>query len=1130
MSRPLGISPVFTFIAALLLVPLGACGDDDSGTTDDAGPPDAGPADGGSLCEPGARQCSGADVEECSADGSAWEVAETCGGGEACMDGACTEDYGIEALTADPAVIPEGADATVTLSASHRGMPSSHGWRQVGGAGGSGGSITVTDDGAEGATLEIPAMDVAGDTVLTFELSAEWDTPSSDPMTATDVETVEIVVQAVDLVPAQENGPIGGAANTATELAQGGNTFALFNKGGRLRAVQVGVTDAPVHTVDVGAYIHDIDVVDVDASQYALLSLGDEGIGVVDVTDVTAMSVLFRVGVNYEKLGVTFAEGGGAILTEDLAGVRSNIAALETDGTTLWIANADFGLQRTALTNLLATGGPVTETDGTLLIEAEQYTQQYAGEHAWGAPVSLTRFGGKLFAAQAFMGMGIFDATTLEQVGRYNMYVDTDVTEDWFIDMDVTTQVQDDAGDAFVDDFTGMPDYRQANFEIEQVWKSDVPAPTPWADFDRYGKYYYNSHDVAVADQGARTVAYIAYGLGGLVAVDVTGYDTATAGSFLVGDYLGYAPGVPAHGPDKPRMASTDSLYPYYGAGMLKEAGATSVAVDGTRVLYTDHFAGLVVLDHADDPATHWRQAGGPFDNDRAPGGGSPELGDHWPDYEWVTSYDMSPWDPDDHESLPDWMYEAPAVLTTGEIGGHGRALVLLSGADTSAAGGADLLMLQGAGGMNVLDLDFTGPAFADRFATVAYYPTTDEVGAAADGTATAAINMGHTQGITATGGYLYVADGPHGITAWDILDGDGLPIDDPHVVANTLQSEYPEDVEGTTVYPTPHAWGAILDGDGSTLNVMCQSLGLRRVSIASVEAGDGAVGSPVLIGPQPTDIFEHNGESGTVDGLQWQDHAYDVFRRGDLAFVADGSNGLTIYDVTQDPTDTSSGFVVGNVGGGSMRPPLGRATGVDLWTDEESGTDYAFVAAGQFGIGVVDVSDVTAPALVKVFQPIKIEDGEVGHADGRNVDVHVVGDHVYFSYTSFGVLSYTIADLIAPLPDGVDPTDIFSKGMTGDVEYDHRPEHVGRFKLTDVEGYEEYDAEALYMEYTLVADRLLFYIAYGGGGVVILDYTDPAVPALVAHAPTIHEATSVTLQNGRLYVADHDGGVAIFR
>lgn len=1112
----------------LLVFSLGAfaaCSDDDPATTNnntvDMGP-DATEDVGMAICTPYETKCDGDDILKCDADGMKWDALSTCAEGEACMDGACTIIAGIESLTASVVVIQEGSTQDVDLLATHKGTPSAHAWRQIGGP-----AAGLTDGGADNAKVNFGNIEVAGDTVFSFELEATWTTDTPGALVATDVATVDVVVQAVDLVPAREAGQIGGATVAAVELEQDGNTYALYNQGGRLQATLIDVSDAEVYALNVGAYIRGIDVVEYGGAKYALLALGAEGIGVVNITDVTAMTNVTRVGVNYEKLGMTYTEGGGSIVVGDIVGTRSNITALETDGTSLWIANADFGLQRTALSNLLD-ATPVLEADGTLMIDAEQFTQLYAGEKAWGGLLSLTQFGGKLFAAQAFMGMGIFDPDTLEQVGRYNMYVDTSVTEDWFVDMDLATQVHDDGG-LFIDAFTGMPDYRQANYEVEQVWKGGVVAPTPWADFDRYGKYYYNSGDVAVADAGGRTIAYIAYGLGGVVAVDVTGYDTATAASFLVGDYLGYAPGVPAHGPDEPRRDETKSLYPYYGAGMLKEAGATAVSVVGNDVIYTDHFAGLVILENAASPDTAWRQNGGPFNNDKpAEGGGPAVLGDHFPDYEWVTSYDMSPYDPADHESLPTWMYESPALLTTGELGGHGRGFTLLSTADLNATGSTDILVIAGSGGLSMVDLDMTGPTFADRFTVLRSLRSSDEIGAAADGTPTSPVNIGHTQSVTTTAGYLYVGDGPHGVTAWDILDDNGMPIDDPHVVGNTLQDEYPEVVNGVTIYPATHAWGVLFDETENAIYATCQSVGLRRVSVATIEAGEGAVGAPVLVGPKATDIFEHNGEAGSINGFSGQDHAYDVFRRGDLAFVADGTNGLTIYDVTKDPTDLMSGFVVGNVGSESGRPPLGRAAGITVWSG--NGKDYAFMAAGQYGIGVVDVTDVTSPQLVKVFEPIKLEEDKVGKADGRSVDVHVVGDNVFFSYTSFGLVSYSLADLIEPLPAGTDPTEIWKSGSDGTVEFDYRPVALDRFLINEVPGLEEISAEALYMEYSNVAGRLLFYVAYGEGGVAIIDWTDPANAELIARMPTIHSATAVALRNGRLYVADYDGGIAIFK
>lgn len=94
--------------------------------------------------------------------------------------------------------------------------------------------------------------------------------------------------------------------------------------------------------------------------------------------------------------------------------------------------------------------------------------------------------------------------------------------------------------------------------------------------------------------------------------------------------------------------------------------------------------------------------------------------------------------------------------------------------------------------------------------------------------------------------------------------------------------------------------------------------------------------------------------------------------------------------------------------------------------------------------------------ALVKVFEPIKLEDGKVGAADGQAVDVKIAGDYAFFSYDSFGVVCYSIADLIKALPAGVSPTEVWKKSLTGQLVYDYRPVAVSRFKLQYVPGYEE--------------------------------------------------------------------------
>jgi hypothetical protein len=328
-----------------------------------------------------------------------------------------------------------------------------------------------------------------------------------------------------------------------------------------------------------------------------------------------------------------------------------------------------------------------------------------------------------------------------------------------------------------------------------------------------------------------------------------------------------------------------------------------------------------------------------------------------------------------------------------------------------------------------------------------------------------------------------------------------------------------------------------VLDSDKQNAFVMSQSRGLRRVGIDSLYGLD-ATNIPALLKPQLSDIYEHNTTDGSVAGMHMQDHTYDAALDGNLAFVADGSNGLTVYDLSKDSVNEVDS-VVSNIGGQTQgKPLLGHATAVALWSDTSDANDirkYAFVAAGHAGIGVVDVTDVTNMALVKVFEPIKIEEEipgvfKYGKADGRSVDVLVVEDHVYFTYDSFGIVAYTIADLIEPLPTGIDPTDIWEPATIGE-----RPEAVARFKLQDPllggsADLAELSGGSLGMFHQYIDDKHYFYVAYGTAGVAKIDWTDPAAPLLVQHADTAGEATDVEVISGRVYVADGAGGLVLMK
>lgn len=1023
----------------------------------------------------------------------------------------------INALVASPDSFMELSTTEINLTAELTEAPAAYNWAQL-----SGPKVPLTAHSATTATIDVGTLEVAVETELIFVLN----------LSATDgsitSRQVTIDVQPIDIsqVPGRHV-QIGGSSTAVARFTVGSTEWCLFNVGTALKATPISLPQSETFQIVLPGFIKDLKVIEHNGGNYAIAALGEAGVALVEMTDPAQMKIVTVATVNYRLEDVTFAEGGGSILYGNtIASDKAPIVAVETDSEALYLGNSEFGIHKTALTNLFTDN---REVDGTLLIDQEVATIQYAGERPWGGAQALKLYGGKLFVPLDVLGLGIFDPDTLEQIGRYNLYTDAARHEDYFGTMIVANHVGSDpaTGEPYLNSFTGMPDYRQVNYEIRTASKGKNKSTNishPWADLEREARWFYQAIDVDIAQQGNRTIAYIAYSLGGVVAVDITGFENGSDDNPLQGHFLAYFPAVPANGPDE-TGSQPASLLPYEGAGKLKESGVRAVRVKGDRAYLSDHFAGLVVLDGAATPEQSWQGAAAPFNNDD-----NAIAGDHIPDWENVSSYDMSPFDPEDNESLPVAFFQPPCLLATAELNGHGNTLALLDDIDL-AAETIDLLECSGAGGFVFVDLkDLSATRMSDRYAINGYFPPTDEIGAAPDGSPTQTISIGHTSGVTASDNYLYVSDGPHGVTAWKITDESGYPTDDIHLVANTVQDEYPVTVNSETIYPPSHTVRNVIDPSGNNTWALCARNGLRRIAIDQVEAGAGQVEAPLILKMTPSDIYEHNNEVLNVEELNFQDHAYGVKFLGDLAFVADGSNGLTVYDVSKDPTLPGSGFFVANLGTSKAKPLFGTAHGVDLWQDPATGNRYALIASGPYGIGVADVTDVHNMQTIKVFEPIKYEDGDVGSADGKASDVEVIGDKAYFTYDSFGVVCYSMADLIAPLPEGTDPTDLFKKTNRGIVSYDYRPEVLGRFKLQLVPGYEEVSGGAVRMDYTTQNGKLFLYVAFGAAGIVKIDFTDPATPLLMDIQDTAAEASDVAISNGRLYIGDGAGGLVHFK
>jgi len=257
-------------------------------------------------------------------------------------------------------------------------------------------------------------------------------------------------------------------------------------------------------------------------------------------------------------------------------------------------------------------------------------------------------------------------------------------------------------------------------------------------------------------------------------------------------------------------------------------------------------------------------------------------------------------------------------------------------------------------------------------------------------------------------------------------------------------------------------------------------------------------------------------------------DEAYDVALSGNTAFVAGGSQGLWIVDVTdpQNPVITDS-----------VNTP-NAAYGLAL-----SG-NTAFVAAGPEGLEIMDISDPKVPVMI-------------GSADtpGYALDVALYGSFAYIADDQGCLQVVDVSDPKNPLIVGsmntpgyaydatfFRDTAFVADNMRGDwwVEMSDPPvlmssTELGRdiggpsgLEIVDVSDpqnpiiTESLDTPDVAYGVALSGD--LAFIAAGSAGLQVLDISDPQHPIITGILDTPGYARDVALSGNLVFVADKEG------
>ena len=235
--------------------------------------------------------------------------------------------------------------------------------------------------------------------------------------------------------------------------------------------------------------------------------------------------------------------------------------------------------------------------------------------------------------------------------------------------------------------------------------------------------------------------------------------------------------------------------------------------------------------------------------------------------------------------------------------------------------------------------------------------------------------------------------------------------------------------------------------------------------------------------------------ESPDLVGTLASEDARAVIGDGDLAYLADGGDGLKIVDLTEPATPSQIGHL----------DTYSRvATGLDL------ADGHVYLAADLNGLMIIDVTDTANPDLLVQFE-----------TPGRAQDVCVVGDYAFVADDEGGLQVLDITDPTVPFIAGSldlpgrqqslawDGTSLFVGGLlTGlwavDITTPTAPE---------VTGWLPFEAHDLALD----GD---FLLAAGGGGVHIVDRSDPSTLISVGFLPTVEKCFTVAVTDGCLFAA----------
>ncbi len=232
--------------------------------------------------------------------------------------------------------------------------------------------------------------------------------------------------------------------------------------------------------------------------------------------------------------------------------------------------------------------------------------------------------------------------------------------------------------------------------------------------------------------------------------------------------------------------------------------------------------------------------------------------------------------------------------------------------------------------------------------------------------------------------------------------------------------------------------------------------------------------------------------------------YSYAVAVRGDYAFLADGNSGVAILDIS----DPSNPTFASGMGGG-----------YDFWDVVLEG-NYAFLANDYWGVVIYDISDPIYPVFVSHYD-----------TPGYARDIEILDDYAYVGDVTYGMLILDISNPSAPELAGEYTGSQYAWGV---AVQENRAYLADEIQLTILDISDPYNPTFLGEVQTpgtaygvSIADNFV-YLATNEQGIQVIDVSDPSLPRIIGSADTPGQAQKVLITENLGYVADGYGGLQI--